>query len=571
MNKLAMLFTLIILSFTTTASATDYDIVINNGRVMDPETQYDDIANIGIKEGTIVVITKENITGQKTIDATGHVVAPGFIDLHAHGQNIGDYRMQAMQGVTTMLELESGVLPIAQWYDDQAQKRLPLNYGAAAGWTYARIATFSGTQPEATVAYFQEAQSSSDWKMQIATPEQQAQIMAFVEQGLDEGALGIGINAGYAPGNGKKEYFALAELAAKRNVATFTHVRYASNEEPNSSFEAIKELVGNAAITGAHMHLCHINSSSLKDIESIMPMVDEAIARGVNVTVGAYPYGAASTVVGAAMFSGEGWRERMGSTANNFQLGLERMTEEQLADYQKNKPGTFIVWHFIDENDPDDLALLDMSVLNPNVLIESDEMFWMIIDGNHIENYAGDDWPLPHEAFSHPRSNGAFAKILRSYVRERKLMSLQEALRKMSLMPAQTLEDFVPQMKTKGRLQEGMDADIVVFDPETIADKGTYTEPNQPAVGVQTVLVNGVAVVADGALLENAAPGKPIRRVAAAKAEAVNCPEVRPEMCTMDYNPVCGSLSDGSFKTYSNGCNACSDQNVNSYKPGECK
>ena len=499
--------------------AADYDLVINNGRVMDPETNLDAEVNVAIKDGKIAKITAGNISGKQIIDAAGHVVAPGFIDVHAHGQNIGDYRMQAMQGVTTMLELESGVLPISQWYDDQGKKHLPLNYGAAAGWTYARIATFGGTQPEATVAYFQEAQSSNDWKMQIATPEQQAQILKFVEQGLDDGALGIGINAGYAPGHGQKEYFALAELAAKRDVATFTHVRYASNVEPSSSFEAIKELIGNAAITGAHMHLCHINSTSLKDIESIMPMVDDAIARGVNLTVGAYPYGAASTVVGAAMFSGEGWQDRMGSTAENFQLGDKRMTEEQLADYQKNKPGTFIVWHFIDETNPDDLALLDKSILNPNYLIESDEMFWMIIDGNHIENYAGDDWPLPEKAFSHPRSNGAFAKILRSYVRERKLMSLQEALRKMSLMPAQTLEGFVPQMKKKGRLQEGMDADIVVFDPETIADKGTYTEPNQPAVGVQTVLVNGVAVVASGKLVEDAAPGKPIRRAVGGKME----------------------------------------------------
>jgi len=555
----------------TTATASDYDLVINNGLVMDPETMYDEIANVGIREGKITKITTDKLSGKQTIDAAGHVVAPGFIDIHAHGQNIGDYRMQAMQGVTTMLELESGVLPISQWYDDQAQKRLPLNYGAAAGWTYARIAAFSGTQPEATVAYFQKAQSSSDWKTEIATAEQQAQIMAFIEQGLDEGALGIGINAGYAPGHGQKEYYALAELAAKRDVATFTHVRYASNVEPRSSFEAIKELIGNAAITGAHMHLCHVNSSSLKDIESIMPMVDEAIANGVSVTVGAYPYGAASTVVGAAMFSGEGWRERMGSTANNFQLGLERMTEEELADYQRNKPGTFIVWHFIDESDPGDLALLDKSVLNPNVLIESDEMFWMIMDGNHIENYAGDDWPLPKEVFSHPRSNGAFAKVLRSYVRERKLMSLQEALRKMSLMPARTLEEFVPQMKKKGRIQEGMDADIVVFDPETIADKGTYTEPNQPAVGVQAVLVNGVAVVAEGKLVEDAAPGKPIRRGVAAEMTSVKCPEVRPEICAMDYDPVCGSLSDGSFKTYSNGCNACADPNVTDYSPGECK
>ncbi|MFC1831984.1 amidohydrolase family protein [Thermodesulfobacteriota bacterium] len=512
-KKICGLLVLSTLLITTSAVASEYDLVISNGRVMDPETSYDDIANVGIKDGTIAVITKNEINGKETIDASGHVVAPGFIDIHAHGQNIGDYRMQAMQGVTTMLELESGVVPIADWYDHQSQKNLPINYGAAAGWTYARIATFTGTKPEATVKYFQDAQGLMDWKMNIATPEQQEQILKLVEQGLDEGALGIGINAGYAPGYGQKEYFALAKLAAKRDVATFTHVRYASNMEPKSSFEAVKEVIANAAITGAHMHVCHINSTSLKDIHSTLALIDNAFENNINISVGAYPWGAASTVVGAAMFSGEGWRERMGSTAENFQLGTKRMTEDQLNDYQKNNPGTFITWHFLDESNPEDLALLDASVLHPRILVESDEMFWMFMDKhNHIINYDGDEWPLPKDTFSHPRSNGTFAKILRSYVRERKLMTMQEALGKMTLMPAQTLEDFVPQMKKKGRLQEGMDADIVIFDPETISDVGTYQAPNQPAVGVQSLLVNGTLVIADSELILDASPGQPIRR-----------------------------------------------------------
>jgi len=499
--------------FSQLGAQQTYDVVILNGRVMDPETNFDGVRNVGIKDGKIALITKEEISGREIIDATRQVVSPGFIDIHAHGQNIGDYRMQAMQGVTTMLELESGVLPIDQWYSAQSQKKLPLNYGAASGWTYARIATFSNTKPEATAAYFQNAQKDNDWKMEIATPEQEEKILAYVEEGINQGALGIGINAGYAPGYGEKEYYALAKMAAKYDVATYTHVRYASNMEPKSSFEAIKELISNSALTGAHMHICHINSTSLKDIESIIPLIDDAFEQNINISVGAYPWGAASTVVGAAMFSGVGWRERMGSTANNFQLGTERMTEEQLDDYQKNNPGTFIVWHFLDESDPDDLALLDKSILHPKILIESDEMFWMTMDHDgHIENYEGDEWPLPEGAFSHPRSNGTFAKILRSYVRERKIMTLQEALRKMALMPAQNLEDFVPQMKKKGRLQLGMDADIVVFDPEKISDIGTYEQPNQPAVGVSNLLVNGVPVISDGKLITEAAPGKAIRR-----------------------------------------------------------
>ena len=192
------------------------------------------------------------------------------------------------------------------------------------------------------------------------------------------------------------------------------------------------------------------------------------------------------------------------------------MTKEQVIDYQKNKPSSFIVWHFLDESNPEDLAMLDASVLRPKILIESDEMFWMYMDDKgNIQNYTGDAWPLPEGAFSHPRSKDTFTKILRSYVRERKKMTMQEALRKMTLMPAQTLEGFFPQMKKKGRLHVGMDADIVVFDPETIRDVGAYEEPNQPAEGVQSVLVNGELIVAQGELIPNAAPGQPIRRSSA--------------------------------------------------------
>ena len=326
MCKLTTHITVLVLVLLTTQighakAAPEFDVVITNGRVIDPETGLDGIRHLGISDGRIVSISETSLAGSLTIDASGMVVAPGFIDLHAHGQNLGDYRMQAVQGVTTMLELESGVLPVAKWYADQASKNLPINYGTSSGWTFARIATFSGEGPEASPEYFQQAQGRSDWKMEIANPEQQATILDMVAQGLDEGALGIGINAGYAPGYGTKEYTALAQLAADRDVATFTHVRYASNMEPASSYQAIQELIANAAITGAHMHLCHLNSTSLKDINDTLQLINAAFEQDINISVGAYPWGAASTVVGAAMFSGDGWRERMGSTADNFQLG----------------------------------------------------------------------------------------------------------------------------------------------------------------------------------------------------------------------------------------------------------
>jgi len=512
-----MRFTLpavLLCSLAVGAHADPFDLVISNGRVIDPESGLDAIRNVGIIDGQIAGISEFALDGDIVVDATGHVVAPGFIDLHAHGMSLPDMRMQAMQGVTTILELESVILPIADWYDEMEKAQTPLNFGASAAWTFARIAKFSNTDPLATAGYFQDAQSDNEWKLDIASAEEEARILALVEQGLDEGALGIGVNAGYAPGYGQKEYFALAELAAEHGVATFTHVRYASNLEPKSSFEAIKELIANAALTGAHMHICHINSSSLSDIRATIDLVERAQAQGINVTVEAYPYGAGNTVVGAAMFSGEGWRERMDSTAQNFQLGSDRMTEEELADYQANDPGTFITWHFLDEEDPNGLALLDASVAHPATTIASDAVFWSYFDETGaVQTYTGDAWPLPDNVFSHPRSAGTFAKILRSYVRERGVMSLSTAIAKMSLMPAQTLEDFVPQMRTKGRLQVGMDADIVVFDPLTIADRATYETSNLPAKGVQSLLVGGGFVIRDSALVLDADTGTAIRRV----------------------------------------------------------
>ncbi len=446
------------------------------------------------------------------IDATGHVVSPGFIDMHCHGNNIGDYRMQVIQGVTTALELESGLAPVGDCYDGQPTKNLPMKYGASAGWIHSRIVTFSDTDPLATVDYFTDVLGRTDWKSEVADPKQSERIMSLVEQGLKDGALGIGVNAGYAPGYGHKEYYTLAELAKKYNVPTYTHVRYASNTEPQSSFEAIQELISLAAITGAHMHLCHINSTSLWDIKATMALVEEAQAKGINITTEAYPFGAASTVVGGVMFSGPDWRSKTGSTANNFQLGADRMTEDELADYQANKPGTMIVWHFLDEADPAARALLDISVTNPATAIASDSVFWSYFDADgKILNYDGDAWPLPDNVFSHPRSTESYTKILRSYVRERGLLSLNEAIRKMSLLPAQTLEKSVPQMRTKGRLQVGMDADIVVFDPATVADLATFQNGNQPTVGVQTVIVNGGISVRDGELVLDVAPGRPIR------------------------------------------------------------
>ncbi|WP_163132735.1 amidohydrolase family protein [Agarivorans sp. Alg241-V36] len=501
-----------ILLATNNLYAADYDLVIKGGHVVDPETGLSDTRNIGINKGTIAAISSDSLSGKTVIDASDHIVSPGFIDLHHHGQNIAGYRMQAQQGVTTALELESGILPIGDWYETQAQKSLPINYGASAAWTFARIATFTDSEPEANLQYFQSMQGLNNWKKEVASPEQLEKIMAYVEQGLNEGAIGIGINAGYAPGYGQKEYYALSKLAAQHEVATYTHVRYASMLEPGSSFEAIQELIANSALTGAKMHINHINSTSLRDIDATLELFDEATANGFHVTAGAYPWGAASTVVGAAMFSGPEWKERLGYQEESIQMGTERLNNDQLLEAQKEQPGSIINWHFLDEAIPSELSALDKSIIHPNVLIESDSMPWMLIEDGKISYYEGDDWPIPSEAFAHPRSSGTFTKILGSYVRERGLLSVEEAIRKMSYMPATVLDGFVPQMEKKGRIQVGMDADIVIFDLNTVDNQATYQVPAAISTGIDSVLVNGEFVVKNGQLLTDAAPGKAIRR-----------------------------------------------------------
>lgn len=492
--------------------AITYDIVINSGRVIDPETNFDDIRNVGIKNGTIIIITTEKIVGKKVIDATDLVVSPGFIDLHHHGQNISGYRMQAVQGVTTALELESGMLPISDWYEDQANKNLPINYGASVAWTFARIAAFQEQEPVASLEYFQAAQAESDWKNNISSQAQLNMLMSQVEKGLQEGGLGIGINAGYAPGYGQKEYYALSKLAAKYNTPTFTHVRYASNSEPQGSFEAIKELIANATLTGADMHICHINSSSLRDIDATIELFESAKAKGITVTAGAYPWGAASTVAGAAMFTGKGWKEKTGYLPKSIQYGTERLNDEQYDLLRKEKPGDIITWHFLDEDNQSELSLLDKSITHPSILIESDAMPWMEVKDGKLINYTGNEWPLPKSVIAHPRSSGSFVKVLGEYVRDRKLISLPDAINKMSYMPATLLDKSVPQMKKKGRIQQGMDADIVVFNPKTITSRASYEQPTNTPLGITSVIVNGIEVVQNNELIRNTAAGNPIRR-----------------------------------------------------------
>ncbi|MEO5563158.1 MAG: amidohydrolase family protein [Chitinophagaceae bacterium] len=489
---------------TSTAS---YDIVIVGGRVIDPQSNLDAVRNVGIKDGRIVAVSRDKLLGKQIIDATGLVVAPGFIDLHSHGQSLPSDRMQGFDGVTTALELESGILPISDWYDSQAKSGRMLNYGASVAWTFARIQELENIPVKADLVWFQQAFSLKKWINDPATPLQIENIIASIEQGLREGGIGVGINAGYAPGGGFRELLAVHKLAAKYQVPTFTHISCANPNDPKSSAECVGQVIAFATVAGDRAHICHLNSSSQKQIGETADMIRKAQAKGIRITTEAYTYGAASTVIGSAGFAPEAMHSK-GIDPTDFEYNGKQMDEASYNELRTQTPGAIVVWHFL--NLPKDQSFLDEAVLFPGAAIASDALPW--IDKKTSKIIRDDAWPLPATAFAHPRSAGTFTRLLAQWVRERKVLTLSEAIRKSSLIPAMILESSVPQMKKMGRLQQGMNADIIIFDPATVQDNASFSNPNQPATGMKYVLVNGVPVIFAGQLIRDARPGKAVRR-----------------------------------------------------------
>jgi N-acyl-D-glutamate deacylase len=332
-------------------------------------------------------------------------------------------------------------------------------------------------------------------------------------RGLHEGGIGIGILNAYAPGAGVQELTAVCQLAKAHEVPTFTHVAYMSRIDPESAAEAYIRLIGYAGATGAHMHICHFNSSSKTDIERCAALVAMAQEQGLPITVEAYPYGTGSTVLAAAFFSDPEFEARNGTGYDSVQRvtdGRRFRDREELLAAQAEEPSTLVLWHILDtENDAHHRDLLDLSVLYPGGAIASDAMPWSLSDGSV---YTGDAWPLPDDATSHPRSAGCFTRFIREWVRERKAVSLLEGIRKCALIPAEILAASTPAMRSKGRLQLGADADVVVFDFDALTDRAEFSAMNRPSEGVRYLLVCGQPLIANGTLDVAARPGQPVRR-----------------------------------------------------------
>jgi N-acyl-D-aspartate/D-glutamate deacylase len=450
-----------------------YDIVLEGGRVMDPETGLDAVRNVGIRDGRIVRISSDTLSGRRVIPASGLVVAPGFIDLHQHGQDLASQRVKALDGVTTALELEIGAPDVGAFLKAKEGRSL-INYGSSASHVAARALIFGAPIPNGEI--LPKSGPATD---RPATPEQIAQIENRLRSELDAGALAVGMGIQYTPGATRLEVIDMFRVAAERRLPVYTHMRSAGRVEPGSAIESVSEVIAASAISGAPLHIVHINSTCLADALECLSMIEGARARGLDVTTEAYPYTAGMTAINSALFN-PGWQEKLGISYNELVLPDtgEHLTKARF-DELHNSANTQWVLVFANTQE-----MVDKVIPNPLVMIASDG------------------------AEGHPRNAGTYSRVLAQYVREKRTLSLMDALRKMTFMPAQMLERSTPAAHAKGRLQEGADADIVVFDEKTIADRSTFQKPMEASVGVHYLFVGGTLVIDDSKIVSGVFPGK---------------------------------------------------------------
>jgi cytosine/adenosine deaminase-related metal-dependent hydrolase len=491
----------------------DPDIVLRGGRVIDPESGLDAVQDVAIEQGRVTRTGPGLPPARAEFDVAGLVVTAGFIDLHSHVTDIAGLRLQAMDGVTTALELEAGVTPVDAAYARAAAQGRPVNYGFATSWALARMEAVAGVPMDGRLDTFLANIASPAWQRR-AEPAEVTAILDRLSADLADGALGIGVLAGYAPAADPSEYLRVAGLAAEAGVPTFTHARDLVELVPHTLIDGAEEIVRAAAETGAQMHYCHINSTSQRHIDRVLGLVGRAQAAGSRVSTEAYPYGSGMTGIGAAFLAPERLGER-GLTPSSLTFaptGERVASEERLRELRRTDPGGLVIIQLLDEDDPADRALLMRSLTFPGAIVASDAMplTWTGPAPDPLT------WPLPGTAITHPRTAGTFSRALRLLTRgpaagEPGPSGLPEVLAKCSLHPARLLQDRVPSLSGKGRLQAGCDADIVVFDPAAISDQSTYTDSTRPSTGIRHVLVNGAFVVRDADIVAGALPGRPVR------------------------------------------------------------
>lgn len=504
MPRLAIWITIVGLLSGAASGQETYDLVIKGARVVDPETMLDQIRNIGISGEEIAIVTSATITGRDEIDANGLVAAPGFIDIHAHGQDPYSEKVSIFDGRTTQLDLEAGALPVSDYYDAKEGKSLS-NFGASVAHASARLLLMDGVHshgsPMMTHALEKAGATGNLWSVEQATDAQLDEIDDLAREGLRDGGLGIGVMVGYYPNARTEGIIRMAEIASEEGGFLTTHPRYLSNTAP-SGVLGQQEFVALSMAYDIPLVLHHVPTNALSDTSAALTMIDQANKNGARILGEAFPYVKGSSFIAAEILS-PGWQERTGMDYADLiwvETG-ETLTEEMFNKYRTEQPDGFFLMEHIREED------MLAAVLHPDVIIGS--------DGMPLVDDAGKS--LPFEApfgagLGHPRSAGTFGAYLRIAIDDGSL-TMPQIVAKTSFLQAKFLEQFAPSMAQRGRLQQGTFADITIFDPETVTGMAGYAigTNSLASKGFVHVVVNGQPVVRDGALVTGVYPGAAVR------------------------------------------------------------
>lgn len=451
--------------------AASFDLVVANGRVMDPESRLDGVRHVGIRGGRIEAVSETPLQGTRVIDAAKHVVAPGFIDLHEHGQQEESYAMMVRDGVTSAFELEVGTGDVDAWYAARASGQI-VNHGVAVGHIPARMKVLGDPGKGLLPAGIGGSGLANDRQM--------AEMEAILREGIAQGAVAMGFGSAYTPGAPIGEIERMFRVAAAGGVSAHIHMR--------GGVDGLTETIAAARAAGAALHIVHVNSSGGDEIDAFLSLIRDAREAGQDVTTEAYPYGAGMTEIQSALYDDwESWPDDRFARNQLVSTG-ERLTRATFG--KARAAGGTVITHGRSE------AQTRVAVTSPLTMIASD---------GFIENGRG-----------HPRTSGTYAKVLGRYVREERAMGLMDALQQMTLDPARRLERRTPAMAAKGRIRVGADADLTIFDPVTVIDRATYEDASIPSAGIPFVIVGGQVVV-DGGVVTGARPGRGIRAPRAAQ------------------------------------------------------
>ncbi|MFK8030145.1 MAG: aminoacylase [Gammaproteobacteria bacterium] len=505
----------VVASFLTSCASrsvqNEFDIAIVNGRVMDPETNFDSVRNVGIRAGRIVSITNEPISGKETIDARGHVVAPGFIDTEQHGLGPWGIKVNLRDGVTTQMDLEIGAVNIDEWYAARSGKT-QANYGTVIGHEFVRMRVHDGLAlvgPNVSSPYIfnyrtQAAEDGVDgWSVTRSSVTQMNDISKALDEGLRLGAIGVGSTVGYAQkGVTTYEMFEVQRAAARYGRMTSAHHRFhPSSATPTEQPTGVSELLANAMVLNAPLQIHHDNDYGWWENQEKMALARE---QGYNVWATYYPWIAGSGNYGASIVAPEIWEEVMGFKYEDtiFDPQLERfVTKEEFLGFKATEPGRILIAY----SPPRKVWLPEWTKVE-HFVVASDGMPSLDVDGNHL------DWGSPYDDYAgHPRSAGTHAVTLR--IARENGVPLMHTIAQLSYWSAKHIGDSgLKAMQERGRMQEGMIADITIFDPDTVTEHATF-EPGTTGLastGIPYVLVNGVIVVKNS-IVEKVFPGQPLR------------------------------------------------------------